>query len=83
MRYNFHLAALCRPQSRPGKTEVGRARIAKVTDKTDHYLADQVAEGDQSTGQGEIVPDVEAPPISQASEDFVFIPIVKSAFDIE
>ena len=29
------------------KTEVGRARIAKVTERTDHYLADRVAEGDQ------------------------------------
>ena len=65
------------------KTEVGRARIAKETERTDHYLADRVAEGDQRTAQGGIVRAVEAPPISQLSENFAFIPIVKSASDNE
>ena len=34
------------------KIEGGRARIAKVDEKTDQYLADRVAEGDQRTAQG-------------------------------
>ena len=65
------------------KIEVGRARIAKVTERNDHDLADRVAEGDQCTAQGGIVPAVEAPPMSQPSEDFAFIPNVKSASDNE
>ena len=44
------------------KTEVGRARIAKVTERTDHYLADRVAEGDERTAQGGIGRAVDAPP---------------------
>ena len=55
------------------KTEVGRSRIAKVTERTDQYLVDRVAEGDQRTVQGAIVLATEAPPIIQPSEDFAFI----------
>ena len=65
------------------ETEVGRARIAKVTERTDHSIIDRVAEGDQQTAQGGIGPCVEAPPMSRPSEDFVFIPIVKSVSDNE
>ena len=65
------------------KTEVGRARIANVTERTDQYLADRVAEGDQRTAQGGVVLAVEEPPVNQPSETFEFIPIVKSASDNE
>ena len=60
------------------KTEVGRARIAKVNEKTDQYLADRVAEGDQRTAQGGTDTAGEAPPANQPLETFEFIPIVKS-----
>ena len=49
-------------------TDVGRARIAKVTERTDHYLPDRVAEGDQRTAQGGIGPAVEAPPHPDCEE---------------
>ena len=52
------------------KTEVGRARIAKVTERTDQYLADRVAEADQRTAQGGIDTAGEAPPVNQTSETF-------------
>ena len=65
------------------KTEVGRARIAKVTDRTDHSLVDRVAAGDPRTAQGGIAPAVRAPPIRQPSEDFAFILTVKCASDKE
>ena len=42
--------------------EIGRVRIAKMAERTDHYLVDRVAEGDPRTAQGGIVPDVEALP---------------------
>ena len=54
-----------------------------MTERNDHYLVNRVAEGGQRTAQGGIVPVVEAPPTSQPSEDFAFIPIVKGASDIE
>ena len=53
------------------KSPEGAARIARIVDKADHYLADRLAEGDQRVAQGGI--DGDAPPATPASE--VFVPI--------
>ena len=65
------------------KTDVGRARIAKLNERTDQYLADRVAEGDQRTAQGGIDNAGEAPPVNQPFQTFEFIPIVKSLSENE
>ena len=65
------------------KTEVGRARIAKVNERTDQYLADRVAEGDQRTAQGGIDIAGAAPPVNQPWETVEFIQIVKSLSENE
>ena len=65
------------------KTEVGRARIAKVNERTDQYLVDRVAEGDQRTAHGGIDTAGETPPVNQHLGSFGFIPIVKSLSENE
>ena len=64
------------------KTEVGRARIAKVNERTDQDLADGFAEGDQCTAQ-EGIDIVGETPVNQPLETFEFIPIVKSLSENE
>ena len=57
----------------PAKAEGGRARIAKVDERTDQYLADRVEQGDKRTAQGGVDTAVEAPPVDQPLETFEFI----------
>ena len=65
------------------KTEGGRARIAKVDERTDQYLADRFEQGDQRTAQGGIETAVEAPRVNQPLETFEFTPIAKSVSENE
>ena len=55
------------------KTPEGAARIARIVDKAEHYLADRLAEGDQRVAQGGI--DGDAPPAVPTSEAFVPIDV--------